>query len=64
MVILNKEELAKYLNVEAKTVNYLLYQKLLPKIRIGREYRFPKEEIDRWLEHRKEVPKAFCFRKF
>lgn len=64
MEILSKEELAQYLKVELKTVNYLLYQKYLPKIKIGRGYRFVKEDVDTWIQQRKEVKNWPSFRKF
>jgi len=57
MEILNKEDLAAYLKVDVKTVASLLYQKKIPKIRIGKEYRFIKEDIDQWVRSKRE--KAF-----
>ena len=64
MDVLNKQELATYLKVGIPTVNYLLYQKKIPKVKIGREYRFPQEDIDRWIKRKKEPEKAYSFRKF
>lgn len=57
MEIFNKEDLAAYLKVDIKTVTSLLYQKKIPKIRIGKEYRFIKEDIDQWIRSKRE--KAF-----
>ena len=59
MQILNKNELANYLKVNDKTIKYLLYSKQLPKIKIGREYRFLKEDIDNWIQNTKQQPKRF-----
>ncbi|MSR89300.1 MAG: DNA-binding protein [Candidatus Margulisbacteria bacterium] len=63
MDILNKEDLANYLKVDIKTINYLLYYKYLPKIKIGRGYRFIKHDIDAWIQTRKEAPKWPSYRK-
>lgn len=54
--IFDKDELAKYLNVDIKTVRYLLYQDKIPKVKIGREYRFLRRDIDDWLISRREKP--------
>ena len=54
MEILNKEDLAAYLKVDVKTITSLLYQKKIPKIRIGKEYRFIKEDIDQWIRLKRE----------
>lgn len=62
MEILNKNELASYLNVGIKTVRYLLYSKQIPKIKIGREYRFLKADIDRWIDSQRQAVKQFSFK--
>ncbi len=54
MEILNKNELSDYLKVELKTINYLLYSKKIPRIKIGKTYRFIKEDVDRWIKGQKE----------
>ena len=60
----NKEELAAYLNVPLKTIRYLLYQKRLPKVKIGKEYQFIKDDIDRWILSQREQPKYKKVRKW
>ena len=50
MDILTKQDLVHYLKVSIKTVMYLLYSKQLPKIKVGREYRFLKSDIDDWIQ--------------
>jgi excisionase family DNA binding protein len=50
--ILDKEGLAQFLRVEMKTIRYLLYSKQLPCFRVGREYRFLRSEIMRWIKAR------------
>ena len=54
MEILNKNELAALLRVEIKTINYLLYSRQLPRFKVGREYRFMKTDILRWIKGRSE----------
>ena len=61
MEILDKQELASFLKVDIKTVNYLLYNKKIPKIRIGRTYRFVKQEIEDWVKAHQERPKKYNF---
>ena len=47
--ILDKEELARFLKVEMKTVNHLLYSGQLPCFKCGRGYRFIKSQIEEWV---------------
>ena len=48
-IILNKQELADFLKVELNTVNYYLYSKQIPRFKCGREYRFLRSEIIKWI---------------
>ena len=61
MEILNKTDLAIYLKVDLKTICYLLYSKQLPKIRVGKEYRFLKSDIDKWVQSKRQSVKTFSF---
>lgn len=61
MNLLNKHQLAEFLQVEPKTVNYLLYSNQIPKVRIGKEYRFVQEDIETWIKARVERPKKYNF---
>lgn len=61
MEILNKTELAKFLKVKKETINYLLYSKKIPRVKIGKEYRFKKSEIENWINERIERPKRYKF---
>jgi excisionase family DNA binding protein len=64
MQLLDKQQLAEFLNVPMKTVLYLLYhRKDFPKVRIGREYRFVKEDVELWVCDRKEKPAQYDFSK-
>lgn len=56
MEILTKEQLADYLKVDLNTVKNLLYRKKLPKVKIGKEFRFLKDDIDNWLLSQREQP--------
>lgn len=62
MEILNKDDVASYLKVSVQTVCYLLYSKQLPKIKVGREYRFLKSDIDCWIQKNRQGVKTFSFR--
>jgi excisionase family DNA binding protein len=48
--VLNFEELADYLRVPKSTLYKLVREGKLPCQKVGRQYRFLKEAIDRWLE--------------
>eukprot|EP01047_Picozoa_sp_COSAG01_P000050 COSAG01_NODE_1_length_100484_cov_170.446142_50_plen_66_part_00 len=63
MDILTKQDLAHYLKVSIQTVTYLLYSKQLPKIKVGREYRFLKSDIDDWIQKQRQSVKCYSFDK-
>ncbi|MBT5856491.1 helix-turn-helix domain-containing protein [bacterium] len=62
MELLTKQELANYLKVRVKTVCYLLYSKQLPKIKVGREYRFIKTDIDKWIASQRQEVRTYSFK--
>lgn len=43
------EEVAAYMQVSRFTVYRLAKERSMPATRIGRQWRFQKEEIDRWM---------------
>lgn len=46
-------QLAEYLNVHFRTIYNMLWSKKLPASKVGNQWRFRKEEIDKWIqEHR------------
>jgi len=49
------EEVAGYMQVSRFTVYRLAKDQSIPATKVGRQWRFSKEEIDRWLrsEHRR-----------
>lgn len=54
--MLTAQELAAYLRVNRSTVYRLLKQGKLPGFRIGSEWRFQMEEVDRWFrEHTRQA---------
>jgi excisionase family DNA binding protein len=48
--VLTLEEVAQYLRVHPSTVYRLLKKKELPAFKMGSDWRFNVESIDRWLE--------------
>ena len=46
------KDLSNYLKMKIKTIYAMLFE--IPHYRIGKLIRFKKEEIDAWLEHKKE----------
>ncbi len=46
-------EVAQYLKVEESTIYTWANQGKIPAIKIGHFWRFRKEDIDKWLEERK-----------
>jgi excisionase family DNA binding protein len=55
--MLTAQELAAYLRVNRSTVYRLLKKKQLPGFRIGSEWRFQIDEVNRWF--REKGPGAF-----
>ena len=47
--ILTIEELSKYLRVSKSTLYKLVREGKIPSQKVGRHWRFHKENIDRWL---------------
>lgn len=49
-IFLTTAEVIDYLNVNLRTVYRLLKAGRLPAVRVGRQWRFRKADVDRWLE--------------
>ena len=47
---LTTEEVLEYLNVNLRTVYRLIKAGSIPAVRVGRQWRFRKRDIDQWLE--------------
>src|SRR6187431_3845699 len=55
---LTTEEVLAYLNVNLRTVYRLIKAGRIPAVRVGRQWRFRKTDIDAWLEsQRPRVPR-------
>ena len=52
LTILTVQEVARYLRVHTMTVYRMIQRGDLPGVRVGRGWRFKRDQIDRWLaEH-------------
>ncbi len=49
--VLTVRELAGYLRIHQVTVYRLLREQKLPAFRVGSDWRFNREEIERWMTH-------------
>ncbi len=49
-VFLTTEEVLEYLQVNLRAVYRLIKAGKIPAVRVGRQWRFRKRDIDRWLE--------------
>ena len=56
--VLTVNELSDYLKVHPSTIYRLLKTRQLPAFRIGSDWRFNIEEIERWLVEREKKPGA------
>jgi excisionase family DNA binding protein len=50
---LTTEEVLSYLKITPRTIYRLIRSGELPAVRIGRQWRFRREDLDRWLERRR-----------
>ena len=57
-VFLTTEEVLEYLQVNLRTVYRLIKAGKLPALRVGRQWRFRKADIDQWLESQRTGPAA------
>lgn len=53
--ILTLKEVASYLKLAEKTAYRLTSEGKLPGFKVGGSWRFKKEDINRWIEERKNV---------
>jgi excisionase family DNA binding protein len=49
IVVLTVKEVADYLRVHPSTVYKLLHKQQVPAFKIGSDWRFNKEQVDRWM---------------
>ena len=55
-VFLTTEEVLEYLQVNLRTVYRLIKAGKIPAVRVGRQWRFRKADIDLWLESQQTRP--------
>jgi len=54
--VLTVDELADYLRVHRSTIYRLLKRGALPAFKVGSDWRFHRESIDRWREQQQGTP--------
>ena len=52
--ILTVRELAGYLRVDVTTIYRLIWKKELPAFRVGRDWRFKLEAIEKWMDEKQK----------
>lgn len=57
-VFLTTEEVLEYLQVNLRTVYRLIKAGKIPAVRVGRQWRFRKRDIDRWLDTQRPAAAA------
>ncbi len=55
--LLNINELAEYLSVKEASIRSWVYKKKIPFIKVGKLIRFKVEDIESWLQSKKEEPR-------
>ena len=50
--VMTTDELAKYLKLNPDTIRRQAKRQIIPGIRVGRVWRFPKEMIDTWIKEK------------
>jgi excisionase family DNA binding protein len=53
---LTTEEVLSYLNTTPRTIYRLIRSGELPAVRIGRQWRFRRSDLDAWVERQRPVP--------
>lgn len=56
--LLSIDDLAEYFQVSKKTIYRLLEQKQLPAVRVARQWRFRKQDIESWLDRKASEEKS------
>ena len=54
---LTLEQIAKYLQISESSIYKMAQGGKIPAYKVGRQWRFRKEEIDAWVERRKVIKK-------
>ena len=53
-IVLTLEETAEFLKVHPSTIYRLLKKKQIPAIKVGSDWRFTHESIERWIREREQ----------
>lgn len=56
--VLTAEEAAQYLRIHAETLRRKVREGEIPAVKVGRAYRFRKEDLERWLSFGSVLPTA------
>jgi len=56
--VLTAKETAKYLKVHVETVRRLARRRMLPAFKVGKDWRFNKHALRRWVEAQSKGPVA------
>jgi len=51
---LTLEQIAEYLQMSESSIYKMAQTSKIPAYKVGRQWRFKKEEIDRWIIHKKK----------
>jgi len=55
--IMNIKEVATYLGVHASTIYKYAQQGKIPAFKIGKDWRFTRKHIDKWIDEKTHIPK-------
>ncbi len=55
--LLNITELAEYLSAKEASIRSWVYKRKIPFIKVGKLVRFKIEDIDKWLQTKREDPR-------
>ncbi len=53
--LISIEKIAELLNVKTSWIRSMVFKKQIPFIKIGKHIRFSEEEIQKWIEERKNM---------
>ncbi|MCQ9207557.1 MAG: helix-turn-helix domain-containing protein [Omnitrophica bacterium] len=53
--LMDFKEIKKYLKVSRATMYRLVNEKKIPAFKVGRQWRFKKDRLDKWLEENENI---------
>ena len=57
--VLDIEEVAKLLHVNEWTIYRLLKKGKIPAFKVGKQWRFKRDILERWMEHQSNIERSF-----